>query len=82
MSIVTITYAISDFFKWVHGQLVTVKEVSVSRMMCGSITCSHCGHKQSAEAWHHDRNKLPLQDYAYRCNACGNPFPEPTSGVT
>jgi hypothetical protein len=59
--------------------IVTVTDVHVVKMMCGDITCSHCGHRQSAEAYHHERDELPLKDYAVRCNACGQPFPLPES---
>ncbi len=56
---------------------VKVAAVEVIPMMCGKVTCKHCGHKQSAQAWEHDKGKLPLTDYAVRCNACGNPIDPP-----
>ena len=61
---------------------VTVKDVIVFPMMCGSITCTYCGHQQSAEAWGHERDQLPLPDYAVRCNACGQPLPLPPENHT
>ena len=30
---------------------VKVAAVEVIPMMCGKVTCKHCGHKQSAQAW-------------------------------
>jgi hypothetical protein len=59
------------------NKTVKVASIEVLPMMCGQITCSHCGHRQSAQAWHHERQRLPLEEYAWRCNACGNPLPEP-----
>lgn len=58
-------------------KIVQVTDVQLIRLMCGKITCKHCGNVQSAAGWHHDREALPLKEYAFRCNACGNPFPPP-----
>lgn len=52
-----------------------VADVHVVRMMCGQVECTHCGHKQSAQGYHHDQGKIPLSDYSVRCNNCGNPLP-------
>ena len=61
------------------SKIVTVGAVEKIRKMCGTITCTHCGNVQDAQAWHHERNEYPLKDYAFRCSACGNPFPPPTN---
>ena len=56
---------------------ITIGQVEVMRLMCGTVQCTYCNHKQNARAWYHERDTLPIREEAVRCVNCGNPLPTP-----